>query len=46
MPELPDISLYLDALRERIDGRRLERARVTSPFLLRSVEPRIDEAVG
>ena len=46
MPELPDISLYLSALRERIDGRRLERARVTSPFLLRSVEPRIDEAVG
>ncbi len=46
MPELPDISLYLDALRERIRGRRLERARVTSPFLLRSVEPRIDDAVG
>src|SRR5262252_2917106 len=46
MPELPDISLYLSALRERIDGRRLERARITSPFLLRSVEPRIDEVLG
>ena len=46
MPELPDISLYIEALRERIHGRRLERARVVSPFLLRSVEPRIDEAVG
>ncbi|HUL83274.1 MAG TPA: DNA-formamidopyrimidine glycosylase family protein [Gammaproteobacteria bacterium] len=46
MPELPDISLYIEALRERIQGRRLERARVVSPFLLRSVEPRIDEAVG
>jgi len=46
MPELPDISLYLSALRDRIQGRRLERARVVSPFLLRSVEPRIDEALG
>jgi formamidopyrimidine-DNA glycosylase len=46
MPELPDISLYLSALRDRIHGRRLERARVVSPFLLRSVEPRIDEALG
>ena len=46
MPELPDISLYLEALRERIHGRRLERARVVSPFLLRSVEPRIDELLG
>jgi len=46
MPELPDISLYLEALRERIHGRRLERARVVSPFLLRSVEPRIDEVLG
>jgi formamidopyrimidine-DNA glycosylase len=46
MPELPDISLYLSALRERIFGRRLERARVVSPFLLRSVEPRIDDVLG
>ena len=46
MPELPDISLYLSALHERIVGRRLERARVVSPFLLRSVEPRIDELLG
>jgi formamidopyrimidine-DNA glycosylase len=46
MPELPDISLYIEALRKRIDGRRLERARVVSPFLLRSVEPPVDEALG
>jgi formamidopyrimidine-DNA glycosylase len=46
MPELPDITLYLDALRERIHGRRLERVRVSSPFLLRSVAPSVDEAVG
>jgi formamidopyrimidine-DNA glycosylase len=39
MPELPDILLYLRALAPRIVGQRLEAARVTSPFLLRSVDP-------
>ena len=42
MPELPDITLYLEALRAHILGRRLERIRVLSPFLLRSVEPPVD----
>jgi formamidopyrimidine-DNA glycosylase len=42
MPELPDITLYVEALRERILGRRVKRVRVLSPFLLRSVEPPID----
>ena len=46
MPELPDITLYIEALRERILGRRLERIRVLSPFLLRSVEPPIDAAAN
>jgi formamidopyrimidine-DNA glycosylase len=46
MPELPDIAVYLDALRERIHGRVLERVRVTSPFLLRSVDTPVDAAVG
>ena len=39
MPELPDIALYLHALRPRIVGERLERLRIASPFLLRSAEP-------
>ena len=39
MPELPDILLYLHALAPRIVGQRLDRVRVTSPFLLRSVDP-------
>jgi formamidopyrimidine-DNA glycosylase len=39
LPELPDIALYLHALRPRIVGQRLERLRVASPFLLRSAEP-------
>jgi formamidopyrimidine-DNA glycosylase len=45
MPELPDIALYLEALRERVLGRRLERVRVLSLFLLRSVDPAIDAAM-
>jgi formamidopyrimidine-DNA glycosylase len=39
VPELPDVELYLSALRKRIAGRALERARLATPFLLRSVEP-------
>jgi len=39
LPELPDIALYLRALRPRIVGERLERLRIASPFLLRSAEP-------
>ena len=39
MPELPDITVYVEALRKRILGVRLERVRIASPFLLRTVEP-------
>ncbi|HEX5048683.1 MAG TPA: DNA-formamidopyrimidine glycosylase family protein [Gammaproteobacteria bacterium] len=46
MPELPDITVYVEALRERIGGARLERYRLPSPFLLRSVEPPLDALVG
>jgi formamidopyrimidine-DNA glycosylase len=41
MPELPDVTIYLDALRPRLVGQPLERVRLTSPFVLRSVEPPI-----
>lgn len=44
MPELPDIEIYVEALRQRIVGETLGRVRVLSPFLLRSVDPPIDEA--
>ena len=40
MPELPDIVVYLEALESRIRGRRLERIRLASPFVLRSGLPR------
>lgn len=39
MPELPDILLYLHALEPRVVGQPIERVRVVSPFLLRSVTP-------
>ncbi len=46
MPELPDIAAYVYALEGRIVGRRLERVRVASPFLLRTTQPAIAEAEG
>ena len=46
MPELPDIVVYLEALQSRVVGEHLERLRIASPFLLRSVEPRPEELAG
>src|SRR5436190_562600 len=46
MPELPDIVAYLDALAPRILGLRLERVRVTSPFLLRTADPPLSAVEG
>ena len=41
MPELPDVELYLAALRPRVQGQTIERARVASPFFVRSYDPPI-----
>jgi formamidopyrimidine-DNA glycosylase len=46
MPELPDITIYLEALAPRIVGRPLERVRIVSPSLLRSVDPPLKAAEG
>jgi formamidopyrimidine-DNA glycosylase len=46
VPELPDIVLYLEALRPRVVGKRLEQIRVASPFLLRTYDPPLDTCVG
>lgn len=46
MPELPDILLYQRALADRIVERTLDAVSVRSPFLLRTFEPPVDEAVG
>jgi formamidopyrimidine-DNA glycosylase len=46
MPELPDIELYIEALRRHVLGERLTSVRLASPFLLRSVEPALTEVGG
>src|SRR5437867_2510924 len=46
MPELPDVVVYIEALGERVLGRRLERLRLRSPFLLRTVQPPLRDAEG
>ncbi|MGC1617130.1 MAG: DNA-formamidopyrimidine glycosylase family protein [Candidatus Acidiferrum sp.] len=46
MPELPDISIYIEALESRILGRTLEAVRVVSPFLLRTANPPLSDASG
>ena len=46
MPELPDIVVYIDALRPRVERQPLERIRLVSPFLLRTFDPDIAEAHG
>ncbi len=46
MPELPDIEAYLTALRSRITGEKLERIRLASPFLLRSIDPPLADLHG
>ena len=46
MPELPDILVYLDALAPRIVGQPLERARIVSPSLLRTVDPPLGAVEG
>src|SRR5579871_3319366 len=46
MPELPDITVYLEQLRPRIQGQALQKVELASPFLLRSVDPPLTEFVG
>jgi len=46
LPELPDITVYIEALEQRIAGRVLERIRIANPFLVRSVDPPIGQAEG
>jgi formamidopyrimidine-DNA glycosylase len=46
MPELPDVVVYLECLRRRVGGQILEKVRLKSPFLLRSVDPPLARADG
>lgn len=46
MPELPDISSYLVALRRQIVGEQLETIHVRSPFLVHTVTPELESLIG
>lgn len=46
MPELPDITVYIEALESRVQGETLERVRIQSPFLLRTFDPPLEEVQG
>jgi formamidopyrimidine-DNA glycosylase len=46
MPELPDVTVYIELLAARLVGQPLERVRIANPFILRSVTPPISAAEG
>jgi formamidopyrimidine-DNA glycosylase len=46
MPELPDVTIYIEALERRISGQTLQRVRLANPFVLRTVEPSIADVSG
>ena len=46
MPELPDVTVYVEALERQVGGRRLERIRTMNPFVLRSFDPPLEAASG
>jgi formamidopyrimidine-DNA glycosylase len=46
VPEFPDITVYIEALEARIQGKAMTGVRVLNPFVLRTVEPPIQNLVG
>src|SRR5215471_5299527 len=46
MPELPDVTVYIEALEQRLLRRVLQRTLIAGPFLLRTVEPPIESIQG
>jgi formamidopyrimidine-DNA glycosylase len=46
MPELPDVTVYVESLERLIGGRRIERVRVANPFVLRTFDPPISAVQG
>ena len=46
MPELPDVTIYVESIAARVAGEALDRVEIRSPFVLRSVDPPIREAEG
>ena len=46
MPELPDVTVYIEALDKRVVGRPLEAVRIISPSLLKTARPPIRSVEG
>jgi formamidopyrimidine-DNA glycosylase len=46
MPELPDVTAYIESLEARIEGARLQKVQLFNPFLLRTAVPPIGEVIG
>lgn len=46
MPELPDVTVYIEALSERVLNQPIQRIRIGSPFIVRSFDPPISAAEG
>jgi formamidopyrimidine-DNA glycosylase len=46
VPELPDITVYIEALEQRIQGTTVKRIRIASPFLLRTAVPPLSSVEG
>jgi formamidopyrimidine-DNA glycosylase len=46
LPELPDITIYVEALNRRIVGKQLRDSKVNSPFVLRTVQPPLESTAG
>ncbi|MEM7678628.1 MAG: DNA-formamidopyrimidine glycosylase family protein, partial [Myxococcota bacterium] len=46
MPELPDVTVYIEALEQRVVDQSLQQLRLASPFVLRTVQPRPSAIAG
>src|SRR5690242_21574562 len=46
MPELPDVTIYVESLAARVIGQPLEQLTVKTPFVLRSVSPTVSAVEG
>jgi len=46
LPELPDITVYVEALRQRVVGQPIDEVRLKTPFLLRTVDPPLTDLIG
>ena len=46
MPELPDVTVYIELIAAKTVGRTIDRVRIASPFVVRSVDPPVSAAEG